>query len=49
MSRIYHLRDFCHAERDWLLDTVEALVRLESPTDDKTAVDRCGAELARRL
>jgi glutamate carboxypeptidase len=49
MSRIYHLRDFCRAERDWLLDTVEALVRLESPTDDKVAVDRCGAELSRRL
>jgi glutamate carboxypeptidase len=49
MSRIYHLRDFCRAEREWLLETVEALVRLESPTDDKAAVDRCGAELARRL
>jgi glutamate carboxypeptidase len=49
MSRIYHLREFCRAERAWLLDTVEALVRLESPTDDKAAVDRCGAELSRRL
>jgi len=49
MSRIYHLRDFCRAERDWLIGTAEALVRLESPTDDKAAVDRCGAELARRL
>jgi len=49
MSAIITLRDFCRAERDWLLDTIEALVRLESPTTDKTAVDRCGAELAARL
>jgi len=32
-----------------LLETIEALVRLESPTTDKTAVDRCGSELAARL
>jgi glutamate carboxypeptidase len=49
MSRIYHLLDFCRAERNWLLDTIETLVRLESPTTDKTAVDRCGAELSSRL
>src|SRR5213593_1923355 len=49
MSRIYHLLDFCRAERHWLLDTIETLVRLESPTTDKAAVDRCGAELASRL
>jgi glutamate carboxypeptidase len=49
MSRIYHLRDFCLAERNWLVDTIEALVRLESPTTDKAAVDRCGAELYSRL
>ncbi|OFW05562.1 MAG: hypothetical protein A3H96_10835 [Acidobacteria bacterium RIFCSPLOWO2_02_FULL_67_36] len=40
---------FCEAERPWLLETIEALVRLESPSTDKAAVDRCGAELARRL
>ena len=33
----------------WLLDTIEALVELESPTDDKAAVDRCGGVLADRL
>jgi glutamate carboxypeptidase len=49
MSRIYHLHDFCRAERSWLLDTIETLVRLESPTTDKAAVDRCGAELSARL
>jgi len=48
MSRLY-LRDFCRAERVWLLDTIKALVALESPTTDKAAVDRCGAELRRRL
>jgi glutamate carboxypeptidase len=49
MASIISLRDFCRAERDWLLETTESLVRLESPTTDKAAVDRCGAELASRL
>jgi len=49
MSRLYALRDFCRRERAWLIDTIEALVRLESPTTDKAAVDRCGRELATRL
>src|SRR5205809_3435316 len=49
MSRLYALRDFCRHERDWVIDTAEALVRLESPTTDKAAVDRCGRELAARL
>lgn len=40
---------FCESHHAWLLDTVCALVRLESPSDDKAAVDRCGAELERRL
>jgi glutamate carboxypeptidase len=35
---------FCTAEEPWLLDTIERLARLESPTTDKAAVDRCGAE-----
>jgi glutamate carboxypeptidase len=43
------LLDHCESHRDWLLAAVEALVRLESPSTDKTAVDRCGAELASRL
>jgi glutamate carboxypeptidase len=33
----------------WLRDAVEALVRLESPSTDKAAVDRCGDEIARRF
>jgi glutamate carboxypeptidase len=43
------IRDFCHRQRDWAVDTIEALVAIESPTTDKTAVDRCGRELASRL
>ncbi len=49
MSTIIRLRDFCHAHRGWLVETIEALVRLESPTFDKAAVDRCGIELAQRI
>src|SRR5438874_12007016 len=49
MSSIIDLRDFCCGEREWVLDTTEAIVRLESPTTDKAAVDRCGTELASRL
>jgi glutamate carboxypeptidase len=49
MSRLYHLHEFCRREHGWLIETIEALVRLESPTDDKAAVDRCGGELSSRL
>jgi glutamate carboxypeptidase len=44
MSQLY-LRDFCRAERGWLLGTIHRLVASESPTTDKAAVDRCGREL----
>jgi glutamate carboxypeptidase len=40
---------YCRDRERWLLDTIEALVAIESPTDEKAAVDRCGAELAGRL
>src|SRR5512145_1431046 len=40
---------WCQAESRWVREAVEALVRLESPSTDKVAVDRCGAELAARL
>ena len=40
---------FCERERDWLIDTTTALVRHESPTPDKAAVDRCGHVLRRQL
>jgi glutamate carboxypeptidase len=49
MASIINLRDFCRAEHNWLLETAESLVRLESPTTDKAAVDGCGTELASRL
>jgi glutamate carboxypeptidase len=49
MSQLYGLRNFCHGERGWLVDTIQTLVRHESPTTDKAAVDRCGAELAAQL
>jgi glutamate carboxypeptidase len=47
-----HLREilrFCESQSAWVRETVETLVRLESPSDDKAAVDRCGATLARML
>lgn len=49
MTEIISLQDFCRAERPWLIETIETLVSLESPTTDKAAVDRCGRELASRL
>ena len=49
MPTIISLRDFCRDERPWLLETIEALVSLESPTTDKAAVDQCGRALAARL
>src|SRR5437870_7696117 len=52
MARLYDLHQlqrFCRGERAWLVETIAALVALESPTTDKGAVDRCGSELAARL
>src|SRR6187399_1398025 len=43
------LLDYCERHLSDTLDTIEALVALESPSTDKAAVDRCGAELSRRL
>jgi len=40
---------YCERELPWLLETIEALVRLESPTGDAAAINRCGAALERRL
>ena len=41
--------DFCLANHEWLLELIETLVSIESPSDDRAAVNRCGAELAARL
>jgi glutamate carboxypeptidase len=40
---------YCQTERGWQIETLETLVRLESPSTDKAAVDRCGRELATRM
>lgn len=49
MTSASRLLDYCRGQESWLLETIETLVRLESPTNDKAAVDRCGVELADRL
>lgn len=41
--------EYCLANHDWLLEFIEAIVAIESPSDDPAAVNRCGAELAARL
>jgi glutamate carboxypeptidase len=43
------LLSYCERERPWLLETIEALVRLESPSGDAPAIDRCLAALESRL
>jgi glutamate carboxypeptidase len=40
---------WCEQEQSWIRSTVETLVRLESPSTDKAAVDRCGQRLAAML
>jgi glutamate carboxypeptidase len=44
-----HLLDYCEQHAADLLQTLETLVRLESPSTDKAAVDRCGAALTEIL
>jgi len=39
----------CRRHEAWLVGTIEDLVRLESPSDDKAALDRCGAWIASRM
>src|SRR5215212_6424820 len=43
------LLDFCSSRLDLLRDDIETLVRLESPSTDKAAVDRCGNALSALL
>ena len=40
---------WCEARAAWVREVVGTLVGLESPSTDKAAVDRCGAELTQRL
>lgn len=49
MSNAGDLLKFCEAQQAQLVRTIGRLVQLESPTTDKAAVDRCGAEVARTL
>jgi len=46
MSDLSALLQWCDREAAWLRDRVDAFVRLESPSYDKAAVDRCGREIA---
>lgn len=43
------LLDYCEAHLSETVAVIERLVQLESPSTDKAAVDRCGAELSARL
>jgi glutamate carboxypeptidase len=43
------LLEWCSARRDWMLGATIALASVESPSDDKAAVDRCGLALAGML
>jgi glutamate carboxypeptidase len=49
MAGMTTLRETCAARRDWLLDTIAALARLESPSGDVAALNRCGDAVARWL
>lgn len=44
-----HIRQACASRADWLLDTIAALARIESPSGDVAALDRCGDAIARLL
>jgi glutamate carboxypeptidase len=46
---VKRLLAYCEQQRDWLIEAIERLVRLESPSTDKAAVDRCGAAVEELL
>jgi glutamate carboxypeptidase len=46
---MHDLLRFCSSQQMLLRSTIETLVRLESPSTDKAAVDRCGAAVANLL
>lgn len=45
---MHPLDSFVRAHEAWLHELIDALVSIESPTDDKAAVDRCSDEFRRR-
>jgi glutamate carboxypeptidase len=46
---LHDLPAWCANAQGWLLETISSLVALESPSTDRDAVNRCGAEIAARL
>ena len=44
---VHPLETFIRNNEAWLHEAIDALVSIESPTSDKAAVDRCGAEFRR--
>ncbi len=40
---------YCESQRPWAIDRICSLARLESPTTDKQAVDRCGRAVETEL
>jgi glutamate carboxypeptidase len=46
---VSELLEYCRQQQDALRRDIETLVRLESPSDDKAAVDGCGEALAGML
>jgi glutamate carboxypeptidase len=48
-QRLPSLRQDCEARRDWLVDTIGALARIESPSGDAAGLDRCGDAITRLL
>ena len=43
------LRESAPSRRDWLVDTIADLARIESPSGDVDALDRCGDAIAALL
>lgn len=46
---MHPLRTYCRQQLPWALGAIERLALLESPSDDKAAVDRCGAAIGELL
>ena len=49
MSDLSALQRWCESDVTWLRERLETFVRLESPSDDKAAADRCGRDIAATL
>lgn len=43
------LLEYCRTHQQWLVDAIKEFAAIESPSDDKVALDRCGEWLAGRL